>query len=99
MFEFEYPVVSVHIPVNLRRYVDGYEEVIVSGETVGDLLAAVGHEHPSILPHLISAEGGLAEGLTLYLGGREITGREGLATEVAQEEVLSIVPAMHVHEE
>lgn len=86
------PVVSVHIPGVLRTYVDGHEEITVSGDTVGDLLEAVGHEYPAVRSHLLSAEGGLAPRLVLYLGGRSISDLQGLATPVDLEEVLSIVP-------
>ena len=39
MLMSELPVVSVHIPPALRAYADGREEVMASGETVGDFLS------------------------------------------------------------
>jgi molybdopterin converting factor small subunit len=88
----ESSVASVRIPPALRACVGGHEEVLVSGDTVGDLLEAVGHEYPSLIAKVISADGALAPGMQLYLGGSSIADLMGLATPVALEEVLSIVP-------
>ena len=90
---FDCPVVSVHIPVGLRSYVNGHDEVTVCGETVGDLIVAVGHVYPSILPRLLSAEGALEKGWLLFLGGQDVTTCQGMKTPVELEEVLSIVPS------
>lgn len=93
---FEPSVVSVHIPPTLRVYVDGHEEVMVSGETVGELLEAIGHEYPSFNSRVMSADGVLAPGMRLYLGGQSITDLKGLETPVALEEVLSIMPTASI---
>ena len=89
---FDSPVVSVHIPATLRKLVGGHEEITASGDTVGEILEAVGHEYPAIRPSLIAADGGLAPGLAFYLGGRSISELQGLTTPVELAEVLSIVP-------
>lgn len=87
----ESPVVSVHIPPSLRLYADGHDEVMASGETVGDVLSAVGHAYPALGSRLLCRDGGLADGLAVYIGGASLREREGLATPVALEEVVSIV--------
>ena len=83
----ESPVVSVHIPPALRAYADGHDEVMASGETVADVLNAVGHAYPALGSRLLCRDGGLA----VYIGGASLREREGLATPVALEEVVSIV--------
>lgn len=90
---FESPVVSVHLPIQLRQYAAGQHEITASGDTVGELLDAVTHEYPSLRSHLLSSEGALIPGLVLYLGGQEVSRLEGLATPVALAEVLSIIPS------
>ncbi len=87
----ESPVVSVHIPPALRAYADGHDEVMASGETVADVLNAVGHAYPALGSRLLCRDGGLADGLAVYIGGVSLREREGLATPVALEEVVSIV--------
>jgi len=88
---FDSPVVSVHIPPVLRIYAGGHDEVTASGDTVGEVLDAVGHEYPGLRPHLMSPEGGLSPGVAVYLGGSSVGDLQGLATPVDLAEVVSIV--------
>lgn len=88
MLMSEFPVVSVHIPKELRSLVAGHEEVMASGETVEDLLRAVGHAYPEFAARVLCADGSLAEGLRVSLGASSQTTR--LAAPVEMEEVLSI---------
>lgn len=88
----ESPVVTVHIPPLLRSYVDGHEEVTASGDTVGDVLVAVGHEYPAFHRKVLQADGSLLAGFAIYLGPTSVRRLEGLATPVQMEELVSIVP-------
>ncbi|PKO90672.1 MAG: molybdopterin synthase sulfur carrier subunit [Betaproteobacteria bacterium HGW-Betaproteobacteria-10] len=88
----ESPVVTVHIPPPLRPYVDGHEEVTASGDTVGEVLLAVGHEYPAFRHKVLAAGGGLLAGFAIYLGPTSVRRLEGLATPVQMEELVSIVP-------
>lgn len=85
------PVVSVHIPPILRPLAEGRDEIMASGETVGEVLEAVGHAYPALGESLLCADGSLADGLAVYFGGAVLHGRESLTLPVDQEEVLSIV--------
>ncbi len=75
----EYPVVSVHIPPILRPLAEGRDEIMASGETVGEILEAVGHEYPALGESLFCADGSLADGFAVYFGGAVLHGRESLA--------------------
>ena len=86
----EAPVVSIHIPASLRGCTDGAEEVTVSGETVGEALAALGHEHPAMLERLMDGHG-LRPYMNVYLRGANILTLDGLDTEIAAEDVLTII--------
>lgn len=89
MLMSEYPVVSVHIPPILTALTGGRDEVTASGETVGEVLQAVGRVWPAFSSRVLCGDGSLASGLCVYLGGTLPT--QGLATPVAAEEVLSLV--------
>ena len=91
MLMSEFPVVSVHIPPALRAYADGREEVMASGETVGEILAAVAHSYPALGERLLCRDGALADGLRVYLGGHSLSTAAALATPVVQEETVSLV--------
>lgn len=89
---FDSPVVSVHIPQALRAFAGGHDEITASGDTVGEVIDALGHEYPAIRSSLISAGGELQPGVAVFLGARSVRELQGLATPIDQEEVLSIVP-------
>ena len=88
---FDSPVVSVHIPMALRCFASGRDEITASGDTVGEVLDAVGHEYPAIRSHLISPDGDLPAGVAVFLGPRSIRDLQGLATPIELAETLSIV--------
>ncbi|MBL8403610.1 MAG: hypothetical protein JNL16_03595 [Dechloromonas sp.] len=89
MLMSEYPVVSVHIPMELRALAGGHDEVMASGETVGEVLRAVGHAYPDFAMRVLCADGQLADSLTVYLGA--CAQPKDLMAPVEQEEVLSII--------
>ncbi|MGB9494134.1 MAG: hypothetical protein WCA83_04935 [Azonexus sp.] len=91
MLMSELPVVSVRIPPELRSYANGHEEVMASGETVGDILEAVAHSYPALGQQLFCRDGELAEGLCVYIGGLDLHHQSGLERPVEQEEMLSLV--------
>lgn len=63
-----------------------------SGDTVGEILEAVAHEHPAIRSFLLAADGGLQSGVAVFLGARSIRDLQGLQTPIELEEVISLVP-------
>ncbi|HMT78935.1 MAG TPA: MoaD/ThiS family protein [Azonexus sp.] len=89
---FDSPVVSIHIPQALRGFAGGHHEITASGDTVGDVIDALGHEYPAIRSYLISTSGQLQPGVAVFLGPRSVRELQGLATPIDQEEVVSIVP-------
>lgn len=89
---FDSPVVSIHIPQVLRGFAGGHHEITASGDTVGDVIDALGHEYPAIRSYLISTSGQLQPGVAVFLGPRSVRELQGLATPIDQEEVVSIVP-------
>ncbi len=95
MLMSDYPVVSVHIPPILRPLAGGRDELMASGETIGEVLEAVGHAYPALGESLFCADGSLADGFAVYFGGTVLHGRESLAMPVAQEEVVSIVAVVN----
>ena len=86
------PVVTVHIPPELRRLTQGRDEVMASGDTVGKVLESLDHEHPGVLSRLLSAAGEIDPAHEVWLGGSNVLALDGLATPVGLEELISIVP-------
>lgn len=88
----ESPVVSIHIPVHLRRMVDGHEEVTASGDTVGDALRALEHAYPRLAGEIVRSNGQLQPAFDVYIGATSIRALNGVATPIGGEEIISIVP-------
>ncbi|MDQ5905891.1 MAG: sulfur-carrier protein [Pseudomonadota bacterium] len=88
----ESPVVSIHIPLPLRRLVDGREEVTASGDTVADALHALEHAYPRLAGRIIRSNGQLQPAFDVYLGAMSIRAMNGVATPIEGQEVISIVP-------
>ena len=86
------PVVTVHVPPQLRSLAGGHAEILASGDTVAEVLEAAAHGYPAMRGHLVAADGELAPGLEVYLGGRSVSEMQGLKTPIELEELVSIVP-------
>jgi DNA-binding PucR family transcriptional regulator len=86
------PVVTVHLPPELRGLAGGHEEILTSGGTVAEVLESAGRGYPDIARHLLASDGSLLPGLAVYLGGRSVSELQGLATPVELEELVSVVP-------
>jgi len=90
---FDSPVVSVHIPPALRVLAGGHDEITASGDTVGEVLDAIGHEYPAMRGRLLQPGGDLSPEVVVYLGANSLSDLQGLATPIALEEVVSILMA------
>jgi sulfur-carrier protein len=85
--------VTVKIPAQLRGVTDGEGEIEVEGSTVGEALEAVFDQHDD-LRERITEDGGLRRFVNLYVSGEDIRFREGLETELAEGDELTILPAV-----
>lgn len=88
----EPPVVSIHIPVPMRKLVGGCDEVTVSGDTVGEALHALERTYPKTAGSILRSNGQLQPSVDVYLGPTSIRGLNGMETPINTEEVISIVP-------
>lgn len=88
---FEFLVVIVYILFVLCQFVDGYEEVMVSGEIVGDIFLVIGCEYLVFYLWLICVDGSLVLGLVIYFGLISVCEFQGLVMLVQMEELVSIV--------
>ncbi|HSL94395.1 MAG TPA: MoaD/ThiS family protein [Thermoleophilia bacterium] len=81
--------VSVKLPVGMTT-ADGHREVECDAATVGDALEqAVGVE-PRLKPRIFRDDGRMWAGV--FLNGRNINAREGLATVLEDGDTMKVVP-------
>ena len=82
------------IPTPLRGFAGGQAQVVLEAETVGAAIRHLTDEHPGLRRHLLTADGGLRNFVSVYVNDRDIRGLQREATPVADGDVVSIVPAI-----
>ena len=87
-------IVTVRIPTPLRPYTQGADEVRAQGATVAEAIHALGAAHDGLLARVLTAEGEPRQFVNIYLGSRNVRTLQGMATRVAEGDIISIVPAV-----
>jgi sulfur-carrier protein len=85
--------VTVKIPAQLRGITDGEGEIEVEGSTVGQALEAVFDQHDDLRDR-ITEDGGLRRFVNVFVSGEDIRFRDGLETELADGDEVTILPAV-----
>lgn len=85
--------VTVRIPTPLRTLTGGSEAVKAEGKNVRELIENLESAHPGLKDRLLD-EKGVRRFVNLYVGEEDIRFLDGLDTELAGNEELSIVPAI-----
>ena len=86
--------VIIRIPMPLRSYTGGGDQVVVEAGTVRDALQAMGTQHDGILGRVLAPDGEVRQYVNVFLGNRNIRALDGLATPLADGEVIAIIPAV-----
>lgn len=86
--------VSVRIPMPLRSYTRGADEIFVEAATVREALELLGARHDGFLDRVLDPGGELRQFVNIFVGARNIQVLDGLATPLAKGEVISIIPAV-----
>lgn len=85
--------VTVKIPSQLRVATGGEGELEVEGATVGEALDAVFARHEG-LRERITEDGTLRRFVNVYVSGEDIRFQDGLETELADGDEVTILPAV-----
>jgi sulfur-carrier protein len=85
--------ITVKIPAQLRAVTEGEGEIEVEGETVGEALDAVFDSHED-LRERITEDGTLRRFVNVYVSGEDIRFKDGLETELADGDEVTILPAV-----
>jgi sulfur-carrier protein len=85
--------VTVKIPAQLRAVTEGEGEIEVDGQTVGEALDAVFESHQDLRDR-ITEDGTLRRFVNVYVSGEDIRFMQGLETELAEGDEVTILPAV-----
>ena len=84
---------TVRIPSPLRPHAGGQDRVETAGATVGEILANLGTAFPTLRERLFEGEE-LRRFVNVYLNNEDIRYLDDLATPVAENDDVSIIPAV-----
>ncbi len=87
-------VVAVRIPTVLRAAVAGQAIVKAEGDTVGELLVNLTGEYPALAGQIVKDDGSMHKFVNIYLNDDDIRYLAKLETKVAEDDVVSILPAV-----
>jgi molybdopterin synthase sulfur carrier subunit len=85
---------DVRLPTVLRPHAQGQSNVVVPGDTVGEILRALVVGYPGMEGQVLTADGTLHRFVNVYLNDDDVRYLEGLDTKVADGDTLSILPAV-----
>jgi len=85
---------KVWIPLPLRKFTDGADEVPATGATVAEILDYLDRNHDGLKARLCQDDGKLRRFVNIYVNDKDIRLLDGLDTPVGNDDELSIVPAI-----
>jgi len=85
--------VTLVLPTVLAKLADG-QEIGATGETVGEVIAAVATRFPALAPRLRDESGNPYPYVTFYLNDEDIRFTGGFGTPVTDGDELTVVPAI-----
>jgi molybdopterin/thiamine biosynthesis adenylyltransferase/molybdopterin converting factor small subunit len=88
------PMAKVRIPTPLRKYTAGAEEVVIEGKNVGELLANLETSHPGIKERIFDDKGAVRRFVNIFVRDEDIRTLQQLETPIADNDEVSIVPAI-----
>jgi MoaD family protein len=86
--------VRVRLPAALRAFAGGRDEARGEGRTVGEVLRALGREHPGLDARLVDEAGRPRRYVSVFLNDEDVRHLAGLDTPVHDGDELTIVPAI-----
>ena len=86
--------VQVKLPTILRQYAGGESSVEAPAGTIGELFAALEKRHPGLSSQVVTSDGDLHRFVNIYLNDEDIRYLQALETQVADGDVVSILPAV-----
>lgn len=85
---------KVRIPTPLRSLTAGQAEVHVAGDDLRGVLASLDAAHPGVGERLLDDDGQLRRFVNVFVRDQDVRFQEGLDTEVADGDTVSIIPAV-----
>jgi sulfur-carrier protein len=86
--------VTVKLPTILRKHADGEARVPAEGATLRDVLVDLESSFPGITRNVLAEDGGLHRFINVYVNDEDVRYLGSLETELAEGDIVSILPAV-----
>ena len=86
--------VEVRIPTILRKYTGDEKKVAAAGTTIREVLSDLDVRHPGIAGQLFTDNGALHRFVNVYLNDEDIRFLGALDAEVAEGDIVAVLPAV-----
>ncbi len=87
--------VEVRLPTVLRKSAAGRASVLVTGNTIKDVMDELTREHPGLVGQVLTEDGSsLHKFVNVYLNDDDVRYLDKLDTKVSDGDVVSILPAV-----
>ncbi|GAB4472513.1 MAG: MoaD/ThiS family protein [Anaerolineales bacterium] len=85
---------TIRIPTPLRPYTNGQSDLIISGETVGQVLDNLVQQFPTLRTHLFNENGELRPFVNLFVGEENINDLQGIETPIKESDRILLIPSI-----
>jgi sulfur-carrier protein len=86
--------VQVKLPTILRKHAGGEPRVSAEGSTLREVLEDLESRYPGVTKNVLAEDGGLHRFVNVYLNDEDVRYLGSLETEVAEGDMVSILPAV-----
>nr|WKN40255.1 MoaD/ThiS family protein [Tunicatimonas sp. TK19036] len=85
---------QIIIPTPLRKFTDNQGSVQTQGETVLGSIRSLTEKYPALQQHVLDEQGNIRNFVRIYVGDDDIKSLNNEQTEVQENSVISIIPAI-----
>lgn len=85
---------KIIIPTPLRKFTNNEANIETSGSNVMTSVEDLANQYPDLKKHLFDDEGAIRKFIRIYVGDQDINSLDNENTPVADDTVISIIPAI-----
>ncbi len=85
---------KIIIPSPLRKFTENQSTVVTNGATVQEAILELSEKHQGLKKHILDGESNIRSFIRIYVGDEDINALEKEATSIADDTIISIVPAI-----
>lgn len=84
--------VTLILPGSLKAWLGGRAETPCQGNNIGECIDNLDDEYPGFKQRVVDEKGDLSHSVLIFKNGENIRNQKGLATPVADGDVIGVIP-------